>query len=179
MSAKAFFNIDHMSTISEALDIAEDLTGGYFKLSSAQWKRHRYSVKTLAHLNHDEIAPDPAFALLQKYTSTDETFDFRDWKRDLYSICLQDHQILNALRRDRDLHMLPLMVYVFTHELIHIVRFCNFFQRFDVKGKDRDREEELVHETSLEALRGLALKNLDYILEAYRPHAMPNAAAAC
>lgn len=179
MSAKTFFNDDDIKTLSEALDIAEDRTGGYFKFSSAQWKRHRYDIKTLKSLKKYEIAPDPAFAVLQKYSYADRTSDLRDWKRDFYSICLQDHQILNALRRDPYLYMLPLMVYVFTHELVHIVRFCSFFQRFDIKGENRNREEEIVHETSLEALRGLALKNLDYILEAYRPHAMPSAMKAC
>jgi len=177
MGAKAYFNKRDLRVIGEALDISEDCTGGFFKFSSAQWKRHRYCVKTLEHLNEHEIAPLPAFAYLHKYSPVGQDTDSRSRMRDNYCICLQDHQIIKALRRDKELHMLPLMVYVFTHELIHIVRFCNYYQRFEVKGHDRDREEGIVHQTSLEALKGLKLQKLDYILEAYRPHSMPESMA--
>ena len=44
------FRKEDMLTVSEALDIAEDRTGDYFKFSSGQWKRHRYDVKTLSQL---------------------------------------------------------------------------------------------------------------------------------
>lgn len=172
MDVQALFSNKDIETVSEALDIAEDRTGEYYKFSFGQWKRHRYGVKTLANLRREEIAPDPAFALLNKYTWTHagETLDVRQRKRDFYSICLQDHRILNALGRDRNVDLLPLMVYVFTHELIHIVRFCNFSQRFEVEGEGRRREEEIVHGTTLKVLKGLGLQNLDYIMDAYRSH---------
>jgi hypothetical protein len=50
---------------------------------------------------------------------------------------------LEALDRDRELGMVPLLVYVFTHELVHIVRFCNFSQRFEFHMKEREKEERL------------------------------------
>ena len=34
-------------------------------------------------------------------------------------------------------------VYVFTHELVHIVRFCNFFQMFDVPEKKGSKKKRL------------------------------------
>lgn len=174
MGVRTFFSDKDIETVSEALDIAEDRTGEFYKFSFGQWKRHRYGVKTLANLRREEIAPDPAFALLNKHTWTDtdaeEALDARRRKGDFYSICLQDHRILDALVRDRNVGFLPLMVYIFTHELIHIVRFCNFSQRFEVKGEGRRREEEIVHGTTLEVLHGLALQDLEYIMDAYRSH---------
>jgi hypothetical protein len=163
------FNDDDLLTISEALDIAEDATGNFYKFSLGQWKRQRYDVKTLVSLNANEIAQQ-AFALLNKGARAVNGFESNTKNRDFYFICLQDHQILKALNRDRALGLLPLLVYVFTHELIHIVRFCNFFQRFDVSGKEKEKEEAIVHETTFDILENIALPKLDYVLDSYQGH---------
>jgi len=53
---------------------------------------------------------------------------------------------------------------------VHIVRFCNFSQRFEVSTKDREKEEGLVHATTYEILKELSLPRLDYILNSYETH---------
>jgi hypothetical protein len=161
------FKREELLTMSEALDIAEDRTADYFKFSSGQWRRHRYDIKTLSQLADYEVIPD-VFALLKK--SKKEEVEPSSRHRDFYFICLQDHRILKALKRDRELGLLPLLVYVFTHELVHIVRFCNFSQRFEVSTKDREKEERIVHGTTFEILKELSLPRLDYILNSYETH---------
>jgi hypothetical protein len=163
------FNCEDLLTAGEALHIAEDKIGDFFKLSSGQWKRHPFSVRTLEQLGKREIISE-AFALLQKYSSPQEGFDSVAKDRDHYFICLQDHEILKALRRDRELSLLPLLVYVFTHELVHIVRFCNFMQRFEATGKEREKEERTVHLTTYEILRRISMPDLDYVLDSYQTH---------
>jgi hypothetical protein len=163
------FKDDNIDTVSEALLIAEEKIGDYYKFSSKQWGRHQYDVKTLAALEEDEITSF-AFALLNKRARVVEGFDSSTKKRDFYYICLQDHLILNALQRDKNLTLLPLLVYIFTHELVHIVRFCNFFQRYEVTGKNRECEENLVHETTFNILKKNSLRNMGYILDSYKQH---------
>lgn len=163
------FHSADLDTVSEALHIAEDRTGDFYKFSFAQWKRHRYDVKTLSNLNENEITQH-AFALLNKCSGVLDKFGSITKRRDFYFICLQDHQILKALKRDNNLGLLPLLVYVFTHELVHIVRFCNFYQRFDISGEKREREERIVHSTTHEILKDLSLPQMGYILESYRSH---------
>ncbi len=163
------FRKDQMGTISEALDISEDKTGDYYKFSSGQWKRYRYDLKTLSSLQKHQIVPD-AFAVLNKATRPSGDLEPPSKNRDYYFICLQDHEILKALRRDKGLGLLPLMVYVLTHELVHIVRFTNFLQRFDISDADRAREEEIVHGLTHEILKNTSLSRLDYVLESYRTH---------
>ncbi len=163
------FKKEDILTVGEALDIAEDRTGDYFKFSSGQWRRHRYDVRTLSQLATDEVVPD-VFALLKKSDEEKGRIEPGSRNRDFYFICLQDHRILKALKRDRDLGLLPLLVYVFTHELVHIVRFCNFSQRFEVSTKDREKEERIVHATTFEILKELSLPRLDYILNSYETH---------
>jgi len=175
MALCSFKNHD-LVIIGDALDIAEDATGNFYKFSSGQWKKHRYDVRTLSSLRENEIRQH-AFALLNKVSSVINGFESGTRNRDFYFICLQDHQILKALSRDKKLGLLALLVYVFTHELVHIVRFCNFFQRFDVSGKEKDEEEKVVHATTFEILRGFSLPELDYVLGSYQGHRICDMAA--
>ena len=171
------FEEKNIESVSEALDIAEDRTGDYYKFSLCQWKRHHYDVKTLMSLAEDEIS-SYAFALLNKYSRVIEDYELNPKTRDFYFICLQDHRILDAVKRDNNLTLLPLLVYIFTHELVHIVRFCNFFQRFDISGQGKEKEERLVHTTTYEILRDSSLPKMDYILESYKQHRLCDWAAS-
>lgn len=163
------FEDSGLKTVNEALDIAEDKTGNFYKFSIGQWKRHHYDVKTLRTLTDDEISSF-GFALLNKYTRPADQYNLNRKNRDFYTICLQDHHILKAVERDRNLTLLSLLVYVFTHELIHIIRFCNFFQRFEIAGKGKEKEEKLVHATTYEILKDISLPKMNYILESYKGH---------
>ena len=84
-----------ISAVSEALGIAEEKTGDFYKFSFGHWKRHRYDVRTLPVLRDDEIAPH-AFALLNRYSRVTGNFESISKKNDFYFICLQDHQIIGA-----------------------------------------------------------------------------------
>jgi hypothetical protein len=167
----ASFKKNDLTVVSDALEIAEDATGNFYKFSLGQWKRHRYDVKTLSSLGREDMN-SAALAVLLKGMRLVEDFDARRKGRDCYFICLQDHAILKALERDRYLMLLPLLIYVFTHELVHIVRFCNFLQMFDVSQKNRFREEEIVHSTTFDILKDFSLPNLNYVLYSYRDHRM-------
>ena len=165
----SFFRDEDIIKVTEALDVAEDVTGDFYKFSLAQWKRHRYDVRTLSCLRKYEITSD-AFALLTRRTNRTGKYELTTKKRDSYLICLQDHQILKALGRDANVALLPLLIYVFTHELVHIVRFCNFLQRFGISGTEREKEERIVHETTYQILEGLSMPELDYVLDSYKDH---------
>jgi hypothetical protein len=167
----ASFKKNDLTVVSDALEIAEDATGNFYKFSLGQWKRHRYDVKTRSSLETEGMST-AALAVLFKGLRMVDDFGPRTKCRDFYFICLQDHSILEVLKRDRYLALLPLLIYVFTHELVHIVRFCNFYQRFDVCEKNRFREEEIVHKTTFEILKDFSLPKLSYVLDSYRDHRM-------
>ena len=160
-------------TLSDALDIAEDATGNHFKFSLGQWKNHRYDVKTLSSLDGYEVTP-AVLAVLNKGKTIINGFGSKAKSVDFYLICLQDPFILKVLERDSKLSLMALLVYVFTHELVHIVRFCNFFQRFDAHEEEKIREEKVVHRTTFDILRKLSLPRLDYVLDSYENHRMCN-----
>jgi hypothetical protein len=163
------FKGEDLRVVTDALDISEDITGNFFKFSTGQWRRFRYDVKTLADLTSDEISEE-AFAVLSRRTRVVGDYRPTSLNKDYYFICLQDHQVLEAIGRDREVGLLPLLVYVLTHELVHIIRFSNFMQRFDLSGTDREMEERVVHAITYEILRKINVAMLDRVLDRYRDH---------
>ncbi|HIC85583.1 MAG TPA: hypothetical protein EYP06_04720 [Desulfobacterales bacterium] len=168
MDFKAF-DYEQLLTLGNALHIAEEVTADFFKFSTAQWRRHPFDVKTLRSLTKEEIRGD-VFAMLHRGLLGGERYIPTIRKKDYYLICLQDHHILEAVSRDKAIGLLPLLVYIFTHELVHIVRFGSFLQRFDVRGSKREEEEQRVHNITYEILKGVSLNKLDCVLDAYYGH---------
>jgi len=162
------FNKEQLGIVSDALYIAEDMTSNYYRLSVSEWKRNPFDLKTLAQLFNDDIR-DNVFAVLKKCTKSEYGCTEPNG-REFYLICLQDHQIIRALKRDKGLALLPLLVYILTHELVHIVRFFRFEERFDVKEEMRRLEEEqIVHRMTYEILKELSLPNLSHLFRYYMP----------
>jgi hypothetical protein len=168
--ALQYFNNYQLSVVGDALDIAEDMTSNYFKLSLLQWKKNRFDIRTLSSLFGEEIK-DNVFALLKKYTSDDKARIESPNKRcEFYLIYLQDHYILQALQRDSNIKLLPLLAYILTHELVHIVRFFKFQVQFDTQEENnRIEEEKIVNTTTYEILKQLSLPHLSYVLGFYTP----------
>jgi hypothetical protein len=163
------FNKEQLAIVSEALYIAEDMTSNYYQMSVSEWKRHPFDLKTLAQLFNEDIR-DNVFALLKKCTNNSEYGHTESSGREFYLICLQDHRIIHALERDKGLTLLTLLVYILTHELVHIVRFCKFEEQFDVKGEMRRlKEEQIVHQMTYEILKELSLPNLSHLFRFYTP----------
>ena len=123
------FNPAQIEVVSQGVEIAEDVTANFFKIPTTQWRHVRYDIRTLAELSADEVT-NSAFAQIIRYSRNPDQVQFSDWHFDYFKICLQDHNIMAAVERDEPLKLLPLAVYVVTHELVHVVRFCKFLQRF-------------------------------------------------
>ena len=162
------FKDEDLVTLTEALDVAEDRIGDFFKFSHELWKKNQYDVKTVKSLAPGDVSTY-ALAVLRRGTRT-EPADWKSKEKNFYFICLQDHQILKAVQRDRELVLLPFLTYIFTHELVHIVRFGSFLQRYEVSGVNREKEEQIVHAITFDVLKDLSLLKMDYVLDAYRDH---------
>jgi len=156
-----------MDHVNEAVILAEELTSNHFKYSSSQWRRSRYDIRTLKDLQGPEIT-DTAFAQILRYVGQPTGTDLGSYRFDFYKICLQDHVILHALDRESKLALYPLVVYVVTHELVHIVRFSGFHQMFETYPSERAAEETRVHEATAQILEPTNISGLAPIAQAYR-----------
>ncbi len=166
-SALKRFSPPELQIVNDAVTLSEELVSNFYKMSASQWRRLRYDVKTLADLADDEIVEGP-FAQVIRYEAKRKNTALGSGVYDFYKICLQDHAILRVMKAASDLMLLPFTLYIVTHELIHIVRFCRFLQNFDASPEEKMNEELRVHERTHEILRVVQIPGIDAVLRFYR-----------
>jgi hypothetical protein len=166
MTIRPFFKPQQLSTVTHAAGMAEELVSNHYKMTTREWLRPTYDVKTLAELEPGEIIDGP-FAQIVRYRGQPSEASLTSTTYDFYKICLQDHAILAALQKNLELRLLPFSLYVITHELIHIVRFSRFLQGFEASPDERLAEEKRVHEKTHMILLGVKLTGLPAVLRFY------------
>jgi hypothetical protein len=166
-ACRNLFTPEQLAVVTHAVGIAEELVSNHYKMSASQWLRPKYDVRTLADLEAAEIVEGP-FAQIIRYQGQPRTASLTSAAYDFYKICLQDHAILTALRQNPGLQLLPFVLYIITHELIHIVRFSKFLQGFDASADERLAEEQRVHGRTHDILLALKLPGMPDVLDFYR-----------
>lgn len=151
-------NIEQLALVSRCLARCESMVAHFYRIPALPSHTYPYEVATTMELEPHERADD-AFAHLvvyaRKRTSSMEV---------LYRICLQDQVILNRLTDELQRHDHPtrgaaaqdwlkaLLIYILTHELVHVVRFQRAEESFLADQRDRRQEEERVHQITLDLL---------------------------
>ncbi len=160
------YSPDQIVIVNNSVAMAEELVSNHYKMSASEWLRPKYDVKTLADLRPEEIVDGP-FAQIIRYEGHRKDKLLGSSTYDFYKICLQDHNILSVTQRSHGIKLLPFTLYIITHELIHIVRFSKFLQRFDASPEEKMAEETRVHEKTHEILADVRLSGLAEVLQFY------------
>jgi len=162
-----FFNLSQVSLANNSFTHGERLVARHFRLTPEAVRNHRYDVKTLAYLEEHEVN-EQAFAHICKYQckKTNEKADSEGLH--FYKICLQDNRILDAVERANSFIKLnPLLLYIATHELIHVVRFDSGEIAFDAPLEDKKKEEDRVHEITQQVLQQVTNPDLTLVLDCF------------
>ncbi len=162
------FNTQELEKVDKAVLRAEELVNNYFKLSPAQWLKNRYDIKTARELAPHETVEGP-FAQVLKYAGQKKDAHLGSSSFSLYYVCLQDPAILATVAQNKSIELDPFLLYVLTHELVHVVRFLRFEHRYEnVSEADVTLEEEKkVHGLTYEILRLVSVSGLKEVLEFY------------
>jgi len=166
------FNKKQIKIVNRAAEMAEELVSDYYKLSSSQWLRRRYDIKTLADLSPEEIVSGP-FAQIIRYKAHPKDSCLGSSAYDFYKICLQDNSILSVISNFNAIKLCPFTLYIITHELIHIVRFSEFLQNFNASQDEKLTEETRVHNSTHEILKSVNLPGLSNVLKFYDKWRVP------
>ena len=161
------FQQEEIAVLRRAIEISEELISDHYKISTSEWKRYRYDIQSLVTLQEDEII-DIAFAQIRRYLKHPHLKLRGSEVGDYFKICLQDHVIRKALQRDAQIQMLPLAAYIVTHELIHVIRFAKFVQRFHSTETEQEAEEGRVHTLTQQLLEGRKIEGLPEVLEVFK-----------
>jgi hypothetical protein len=160
------FDSREIQILEHAIEIAEDLVSNHYKISTSEWKRYRYDIQSLEDLTTEEIT-DAAFAQIRRYLRCPDQRLRGSNPADFFKICLQDHMIRQAIQRDTQIGLLPLAIYIIIHELIHVIRFAKFIQRFDASHAEQEAEEVRVHDLTFGLLKSSRLSGIQEVLAAF------------
>jgi hypothetical protein len=157
------FNERQIHLLDQAIDISEDIVADHFKISTSQWRHYRYDIQSLKDLSPEEIT-DMAYAQILRYGQHPQERFRGSLRGEYFKICLQDHVILRTLEGQSNLPFVPFLIYIVTHELIHIVRFARFLQSFIATPTERELEEARVHELTKELLKKRKISGIEDFL---------------
>ncbi|MBN1568811.1 MAG: hypothetical protein JXA73_13260 [Acidobacteria bacterium] len=144
------FSTPQRNLVFQALDEAEGRTAGYYCIPPFRWERLRYDL--LTQIDHGwEPLPDPMLARVRCLRRINPANPF-----DFYRIELHDQSILAAAQRENLLqHLYPFLVYILTHEIVHMVRFSSILDNWHETLVPHDESEEMrVHSISRHILTG-------------------------
>ncbi len=161
------FNRHQIKVVSDAAAMAEEIVSNFYKMSQTQWLNRRYDIKTLKDLEDEEIVDGP-FAQIIKYQGKKEHTVLGSSTYDFYKICIQDNSIISVLRQKPEIELPPFILYIITHELIHILRFGKFYQNFDASYFEKMEEETRVHAKTREIIKTITLSGLNHVLNFYK-----------
>ncbi len=169
MSSLDSFSLSDQKYINEAVTISEELVSNYYKMSSSEWLRGKYEIKTNKDLSKNEFVNGP-FAQVVKYHGTRKETSLSSNSYNFYTICLQDDTILKAINKNDKLLLYPFLVYILIHELVHIVRFLKFQQLYEISSEDEVTisEERKVHMITWNILRYISINGIENVLEYYK-----------
>ncbi|MBA3011255.1 MAG: hypothetical protein KKF12_17160 [Proteobacteria bacterium] len=168
MQECSYFNKKALERVDKSVLMAEELVNNFFKLSSGQWLKNRYDIKTAKDLSPHERICGPV-AQVVKYEGRKKEIPLVSSSFSLYTVCLQDGAILSLLEKDKTLLLDPLLLYVLTHELVHVVRFLRFEHRYENVGEANLTlaEERRVHGLTHSILHRVSLPGLDQVFNFY------------
>jgi len=163
------FNPLQLKLLDDAVAIAEELISNHYKMSSTQWLRSRYDVKTFKDLEGDEIVDGPVAQVLG-YSARKKDGTLGSSVVNYYSVCFQDGTILEKIAQNQILSLFPFLVYITVHELIHIVRFSTFQQIYSASSEAlcAMEEERKVHAITSKILKCIAIDGMDNVLLYYQ-----------
>jgi hypothetical protein len=165
VSDMKIFIPSELKLVEEVRGEVERLVGKFYALAPREWERMHYEVRTLSDLAPEEVCHQ-AFAQVLCYDCIKRVGPSIVKQHDLYRICLQDHRILEVAQRGNNpakLDLEAMLLYVLTHELVHIIRFSQQLQQLDLALELRPMEERSVEHTTrqiLAPLNGPALRKV-------------------
>ena len=84
---------------------------------------------------------------------------------------------MNAVEKNHSLALLPFLLYILVHELVHIVRFSRFCRMYEKPGETGAEleEERKVHDLTCTILQNVSVKGIPGVNEYFEKWRIQNA----
>ena len=132
-----------------AMDDAEERTIRYYCIPPHRWQQLNYDMVTRQDSEWEPL-PDAALARVQRLQQVHPS---RKSSYDFYRIQLNDSSILTAAQRENlgpDLY--PFLIYILTHEMVHLVRLSTILPEQEDHRLSAEEEEGRVQKVAFRIL---------------------------
>jgi hypothetical protein len=159
------FDTGELDLVRRTAVDAHRLTSSFYGVTPREWQALPYDIVTAADEGEPALdrLPDDVLASVVRVDLPRRPGDGHQ----LYRILVHDPRLRQAAGRGPGLE--PLLRYVLTHELVHVVRFGLLRARFEVADHERDAEEARVHALTARVLEPAMESGLERVVAAYRP----------
>lgn len=164
--AEKFFNEKELLLLGEIISQSEEMVADFYKMSDSDWKKFRYEFLTLKDLKEDEIVKGP-FAQIVKYNAKPWGSDLASSFYTIYRICILDKEIKERVKNFK-LPLESFFYYIIVHELIHVVRFSKYIQKFEAKGDEIMVEEKKVHDLTKKIVERSKIGDKEKVFEFFK-----------
>jgi len=163
-----FFNESELEQVATAALRAEEMVYNHFKLSSSQWLKNRYDIKTARDLVPHERVEGP-FAQVLKYEGRRQDRSLGSSVFSLYHVCIQDPAIIPLIAEKPKICLAPFLLYILVHELVHVVRFARFEHRYEnaCEAEVTLEEEKKVHGITHDIIAPQTVSGMSQVFEFY------------
>jgi hypothetical protein len=152
--------------VLRAMDEAEEHTTHYYCIPPREWQQLRYDLITRQDSEWEPM-PEPVLARVQHLERVSPR---PKSPLEFYRIQLNDPRILSVARRDnleRSIH--AFLVYILTHEMVHLVRLSSILDNRTDFLLPSEEEEERVDRISRQILGSKTCHQFGPVLERFRP----------
>jgi hypothetical protein len=155
------FSREQRSLVHRAADEAEHHTSSYYCFPPHRWQMLQYDL--LTRQDHEwEPLPESILARVQQIEAV------RRRRHRFYRIQLNDAGILQAVERENlSAEMYPFLVYIITHELVHLVRLSSIVDDPRRLEAAPEYEEARVQQIARQVLSGHGRRTFDNVLERF------------
>ena len=149
------------------MDEAEERTSAYYCIPPYRWQQLRYDLVTRQDYEWEPL-PDETLARVQQLhllrPMQDSIYDF-------YRIQLNDPGIITAAHRENlgpDFY--PFLLYILTHEMVHLVRLSTILSQAEDLRPSMEEEESRVQKVAYRILSKSPDKDMRPILSKFCAH---------
>lgn len=156
------------------MDEAEERTSRYYCIPPYRWQQLKYDLVTRQDREWEPL-PDETLARVQQLHDVRPR---RDSVYDFYRIQLNDPGIISAARREKlgpDYY--PFLLYILTHEMVHLVRLSTILSHAEDFSSSMEEEESRVQRVAYRILSKTPDKGMPPVLSKFCPGDTP--AARC
>lgn len=147
--------------VCRAMHEAEERTARYYCFPPHRWQDLRFDLLTRRDREWQPLPP-PVLARLQRLVKLG-TIPGRSY--DFYRIQLNDPAILDVFhRRDFNAELYPFLVYILTHEMVHLVRLSSILEEETQAATAPAEEEERVDRIACQILYSAPRMEVDPII---------------